>query len=203
MTGQFVSGWLNLLKHPWYLLNPPINIPFTDLLERQFLYVLELILGPLDAFQNCVQTALVNFSAEFVLDRNWPAEFNTRVIKLNDAATTSLESLVRIGTQAYQLPDFISNLLRAERIQSMPFSKLISAIWNGRLLSYIRDRVLKRLIGLFITAFRIGVTVATVFLLFRLREELEKEELWTKALQQNNPIVKDKILGRRRQSSVN
>ena len=196
---NWIHGWLDLLNHPWYLFFPPIDIPGADPGEKQLLYALDLVLGPLDDFTDCIQAAVIDFGANIVLlTVKWPKEFNTWVIKLNDAGLTALEAVVDAATTAGQLPEFMSSLINAQRLASWGPFKLLRNIWRGKFVEHVKRLVINRIIRLWITIFRVGVTVSALYLIHRMRAELSKPELWTRRLQQNNPIVKDKDLGYRR-----
>ncbi len=200
LFGNWFARWIDLIRHPWWVFNPPVDPAIGDLIERQFVYGLELVFGPLDDFANCVQSAAIRFGAALAFEGMvFPPFFSTHVIKLSDAAKTCGDAIVLAATETGQLPEYMSSLLAADRIANFGVFKVFRAFWNGRFISYVKASILRRLIRLLIVLFQVGVTVTAVYILLRMREQLLKKDLWKRKLKQDNPIVKDAILGYRRQ----
>jgi len=176
------SRWLHLITHPWEVFEAPAGVPSSR--YNILLVGTEVIFGPLDEMTNCIQEKVTRAAGQFAINtRKWPKSWNTRVIKQNDAAEIVLNAALELGIEKFQPPEAMQSAITADTLISrIGFMKLFKAIKDGAIFQYIRMKIFRRAIKLWVAIYSICVLIGTVWLIFRLKEQMDKDGFWASKL---------------------
>lgn len=168
------------------------------------------VFGWMDDFTDALQRAVLRAASgiSLLLTTSWPAKWNQKVVKQNDAATMVLRVMHDVAIDAFQGPDTLSSLQNAQRLLDRvgrwrKLLDILNAIGKGnveKLWQFLRNRIFKRIVALWIAIFTVGQAIAIIWFSFRIAKKLEDESLW-QTLDQTKPRKARRFRGVTREKS--
>lgn len=203
---RIIQNWIRFLQNPLAIFDPPdvFGGSLFPRIWRPFANAVEMLMGPLDDFADGITRAILNFiiGAGELLRADWPDDWNTRVVKQNDAGTFFITVLAREAVDTLQGPEELGALLNTEALVSRfgGFRKLFKALSGlEKLWKFIVDKLVKR-VGRFVIALTLaGTAIGVMVFASRIARRLARQETIWPTLRQTKRRSPRRIRGRTRE----